>query len=230
MLNPDQAFFKTSLFSTGVLSVDQQFDVSTVIIPIASMRSLLHCDDDICSFLEIKTTNNVEIDDVQEALKEVLGSDFKVLNADQQQASVLRAVRIERLFVFITFVFVLGIASFNVFFSLAMLAIEKKKDIVIMLSMGATRKTIAMIFVFEGAIIAGRGTFWGLTFGGIVCWLQQEYEIVSFGISSAIVNAYPVEMFLMDFVWIALVVVSITMLASFIPAINASKTKLNVNL
>ena len=113
----------------------------------------------------------------------LLGDAFKIQNSDEQHTSLLRAVKVEKLFVFITFAFILGIASLNIFFSLSMLVIDKKKDIAILASMGATGSTIRNIFLFEGALVAFIGAAYGLSTGMLICNLQQTFGLVSMGMA-----------------------------------------------
>ncbi len=96
--------------------------------------------------LEIKVKDGYAVSNVQKALKIHLGSEF-VVNADEQHAGLIRTVKLEKLFVFLTLTFILAIASFNIFFSLSMLAIEKKKDIAMLKAMGARDRLIRGIFL-----------------------------------------------------------------------------------
>jgi len=222
-VNPDDAFNRSSILPSGVFAIEQQFDLSYVFVPIEFAKELLQYEDERTS-LEISAVDQANLSEVQAELKALFGEDFEVKNAEEQQETVLRAVKIERLFVFITFVFILAIASFNVFFSLAMLAIEKKKDIAIMISMGAAKGIIKKIFLYEGAIVAFTGAVLGLILGFVIVFIQQEFGLVSLGVRSSIVDAYPVKLKAMDFVYTGLVVVAIKLLASYIPARNASRT------
>jgi lipoprotein-releasing system permease protein len=166
--------------------------------------------------------NSEEISKVQETVKAALGGGFTVQNQDEQHASLLRAIKIEKLFVFLTLTFIIGIASFNIFFSLSMLAIEKKEDIKTLYAIGANAGMIQKIFLSEGAIVAFSGAIIGLVLGFGLCWLQQTYGLVSMGIVGALIDAYPVKMQFWDFFFTALVVVIITMIASYFPAKKAA--------
>ncbi len=156
----------------------------------------------------------------------MLGNRLEVLNSDQQHASLLRAIKVEKLFVYLTFSFILAVASFNIFFSLSMLAIDKKKDIAMLLAMGATKRTVRRLFIYEGSIIAFLGAISGLTLGLIICWLQQTFGLVSMGMQTAIVDAYPVKMQFSDFFYTALAISFITFLASYRPASIAARTEI----
>lgn len=218
----------TQLYASGILdpvaffSVERQFDDEYVIAPLAFTRDLLNYGDKRTS-LEVKVEDGISINKVQSTLKAHLGPKFLVKNTDEQHAGLLRTVKLEKLFVFLTLTFILAIASFNIFFSLSMLAIEKKKDIAVLKAMGAPDRLIRSIFLKQGALIAFSGATIGLILGYFVCWMQEIFGIVSLGISSAVVDAYPIKIIWTDFVWISLAVIAITMVASWRPAWIASQ-------
>lgn len=218
----------TQLYASGILdpvaffSVERQFDDEYVIAPLAFTRDLLNYGDKRTS-LEIKVEDGMSINKVQSTLKAHLGPKFLVKNTDEQHAGLLRTVKLEKLFVFLTLTFILAIASFNIFFSLSMLAIEKKKDIAVLKAMGAPDRLIRSIFLKQGALIAFSGAIIGLIMGYFVCWMQEIFGLVSLGISSAVVDAYPIKIIWTDFLWISLAVIAITMVASWRPAWIASQ-------
>lgn len=222
-LNPGGSFVnQRNIMPAGIFAVEQQYDASYVIVPLSFAEQLMDYQNRRTG-LEVKSAGNFTTGQVQEALQQVLGSAFQVLNSDQQHASLLRAIKIEKLFVYLTFSFILAVASFNIFFSLSMLAIDKQKDMSVLFTMGATHRAIRSIFLQEGAIIAFSGAALGLMGGFIVCFLQQEYGFVSMGMQTAIVDAYPVQMQFSDFLFTALSIILITIVASFRPAVLAAR-------
>ncbi|HAS59263.1 MAG TPA: hypothetical protein DEQ87_03070 [Algoriphagus sp.] len=221
-LDPSQLYASAVLDPVAFFSVERQFDDEYVIAPLNFTRDLLNYGNRRTS-LEIKVAKGNTVAEVQKRLKAHLGSDFTVKNTDEQHAGLLRTVKLEKLFVFLTLTFILAIASFNIFFSLSMLAIEKKKDIAVLKAMGAPDRLIQKIFLKQGALIAFTGALIGLVMGYLICLAQQSFGLVSLGIASAVVDAYPVRIVLSDFVWISLAVVTITLLASWRPAFIASR-------
>jgi lipoprotein-releasing system permease protein len=180
--------------------------------------------------LEIKVKNNESIDDVKGRLMGVLGDEFKVLTSEEIHADFFKVLKIEKLFVFIIFSFILAIASFNIFFSLTMLAIDKRKDIAILSSLGANKRLIKSIFLAEGAIISLSGAITGLFLGLIICLLQQQFGIVSMGMQTAVIDAYPVKMQFPDFLYTGMSIILITLLSSYRPAVIASKIEIQGNI
>ncbi len=221
-IDPSQLYASAQLEPRGFFSIEQQFDNGYVLAPLSFTRDLLNYGEKRTA-LEIKVKKGYEVNTVQKALKKHLGPDFLVKNADEQHAAIIRTVKLEKLFVFLTLTFILAIASFNIFFSLSMLAIEKKKDIAVLKAMGARDRMIRGIFLKQGALIAFSGAVMGLILGYLLVLAQDTFGLVSLGISSAVVDAYPVRIVLTDFIWISIAVISITYFASWRPAIIASQ-------
>ncbi|MDB5262491.1 MAG: hypothetical protein JWQ14_1772 [Adhaeribacter sp.] len=220
-LNPEDAFNEKSIMVGGVFVIEKQYDDNYVFVPITFAQELMNYGARRTS-LEIKVKPGESVYRVQQGLKATLGPTFNILNSDEQHVSLLRAVKVEKLFVFITFAFILLIASINIFFSLSMLVIDKKKDIAILTAMGASPKIIRNIFLAEGGLVAVIGAVTGLAIGLLVCWVQQTYGVISMGMATALVDAYPVKMHLADFLLTGLTIIVITLLVSIRPAIKAA--------
>jgi len=224
-MDMNNAIIRKAILPSGVLNIDQYFNNSNILVPIEFAEELMLYGSKRTS-LEVKTNSPALISNVQEALEKLLGSQFSIKNREEQQESILRATRIERLFVFITFALILGIASINIFFSLAMLAIEKQKDIAILFSMGASRKFVKNIFLVEGCLIAFIGTFIGLMGGLTLCFVQQAFEIIPL----SQMQAYPVKVVWTDLIYVAITIIIITFLASYAPARTAAKVNISEHL
>jgi lipoprotein-releasing system permease protein len=213
----------------GVYAIEKQYDMNYVIVPLDFAVSLFDYGDRRTS-LEIKVGENHTITNVKKRLSSLMGNDFKVRTSEDIHAEFFNILKIEKFFVFIILSFILAIASFNIFFSLTMLAIDKQKDIAILSAMGAGKKLIKSIFLTEGAIISLTGAISGLFLGMVICMIQQQSGIISMGMESAVVDAYPVKMQFPDFIYTGLSIIIITMLSSYRPAVIASRVKTQRNL
>lgn len=220
--DPTSLVNKKVILPSSIFSIELQYDLNYIFVPLDFAVDLMDYEDRRTA-LEIMVSENASIDRVQAQLKQILGSEFAVKNSDEQHSSLLRVLRIEKLFVFIVLSFIIAVSSFNIFFSLTMLAIEKKKDISILYSMGATNKMIKSIFIKEGAIISFTGAIAGLVLALIFIIIQQQFGIISMGMATSIVDAYPVKMVFTDFLYTALAIIIITLLASIRPATIATR-------
>ena len=216
-LDPNQLYASGQVEPRGFFSIEQGVDNEYILVPLDFFKDLLGYGQKRTA-LELKVSPEYSISTVQKAVQAHLGADFAVKNADEQHATLIRTVKLEKLFVFLTLTFILALASFNIFFSLSMLAIEKKKDLAVLKSMGAKNSLIRGIFLKQGALIAFSGAFLGLILGLLLVGAQAEFGLISLGIASGVVDAYPVRIHWPDLGWISLAVVTITLLASWRPA------------
>ncbi len=219
-LNSPDAFNQQIIRVGGVYMLELRFD-DYVIVPLSFASSLLGYGDKR-SALEIQLTPQSNPDRIKAVVASLLGEGFRVQTRDEQNADLLRAIRLEKLFVTITLGLIILVAAVNIFFSLSMLVIEKKDDIRMLFAMGATASLVKKIFLFEGALVAFTGAIVGLLMGIIICWLQQTYGFVSMGMISSLVDAYPVKMQWQDFVITAFTVILVTIIVSYVPAKRAS--------
>ncbi|MDQ3392855.1 MAG: FtsX-like permease family protein, partial [Bacteroidota bacterium] len=228
-IDPTKLYNRKNIMPGGIFAIEKQYDENYIFVPLDFAQELFEYKGKRTS-LEIMTAPGARLNQVQARLKSLLGEEFQVLNRDEQHSGLLKAIHIEKLFVFITFSFILAIASFNIFFSLTMLAIDKKKDIAVLYSLGANDAIIKKIFLAEGAIIAFSGAFFGLLGGLIICWLQQTFGIVSMGMETSVLDAYPVKMQFQDFLYTAISIIIITFVASYRPAMIATRAGLKFNM
>lgn len=221
-LDPSKLYSKRNIIPGAVFSIVQNFDDNYVIVPLGFAQDLMDSGNKRTS-LEIKTKAGDNQLQVQERLKKVLGQAFTVLNHEEQHQDLYRLLNMEKLFTFLAFTILLGIGAINIFFSLMMLALDKKKDISVLMAMGADAKLIKKIFVSEGVFIAMLGTSLGLLLGALLVWAQMQFGFVSMGMESAITEGYPIKPVLSDFLLTLGVVAIITILISLRPAHLAAR-------
>lgn len=225
-VNVDAANQK-GFYPSGVLQVEQTFDNQMILVPLQWMRDLTLSDSTSVSKMEIMLAEGANEIAVQREIQAVVGSKFVVQTRDQQHAILLRAIKIEKLFVFILMAFIMGIASFTLFYALSLLVIEKRKDLRTLLAMGITQQQLMRIFLSVGLFISFSGAFVGMGLGFGLGWIQQTFGIIPLGIPNALIDAYPIQMEWFDFLMTALVVIVITFLASIIPARKAVQMTFN---
>ena len=222
-LDPSKLYAQNALQPGAVFSIEKSYDENFIFVPLDFARELLNYGNKRTA-LEIKTKSGANVKEVQSRITQTLGDKFRVLTNEELHKDLYRLLKIEKLFTFLALSMLILVASINIFFSLMMLALDKKKDIAILSAIGAHESFVQKIFLNEGALIAFLGASLGLVLGGSICWLQDAYGLVGMGMENAIVNSYPVKMKFTDFLLTSLVIISITAVVSFYPAIKASIT------
>ena len=135
-----------------------------------------------------------------------------------------RALQIEKLAMFIILVLIILVAAFNIASTLIMVVMEKTKDIGILLSMGARRRSIMSIFLLEGAAVGLDGVLIGSLVGVGVCEFLEVYKIdMPGGGGIYYIDTLPVQMLLSDFSLIVITALGVCLLGSLYPAWRASR-------
>jgi len=96
-----------------------------------------------------------------------------------------------------------------------MLIIDKKKDVWILKTLGANDRVIRKIFFAEGMLINLLGAISGMAIGAFICWLQLQFGLLR--LDGGVVDFYPVEIHVMDFVNVSIIVIIIGLIASWYP-------------
>ncbi|MBL7874152.1 MAG: ABC transporter permease [Cyclobacteriaceae bacterium] len=222
-MNPSELYTRKALEPGGVFSIEKNYDENYIFVPLQFAEDLLNYGAKRTS-LEIQTMANADLKSVQRKITDVVGENFTVLTNEEQHKDLYRLLKLEKLFTFVALTLLILVASINIFFSLMMLALDKKKDISILFAMGGNTNLIRNIFLNEGTLIAFVGASVGLLLGGGICWLQDTFGLIGMGMENAIVSSYPVKIKMIDFLLTSVVIVSITVLVSFYPARLAGRS------
>jgi ABC-type lipoprotein release transport system permease subunit len=221
---PEQSFNSMPVRVAGVFAIQQEFDLSYVIVPIGLARDLLEYKDEITS-LEIGLNPGADQQAVEKDIRAIIGSGFSVKDHYQQQALLYRVYKSEKWAVFFILSLILVIAAFNMIGSLSMLIVDKKKDIAVLWSLGAGKSQIRKIFFTEGIMISLAGGLLGLILGGLIALVQQEFGLLRLGGGEGtyIVDAYPVKVQLLDFIYVLITVVFIGAVTTWYPVRQISR-------
>lgn len=220
----DNAFNTASIFPSGTFSIQTDFDVKYVLLPIRFVRQILGYENELTS-LEVGLGKSADPGQIQKALQEVAGDKFRVKDRFEQQELLYKIFRTEKWAIVMILAFILLIATFNVIASISMLILEKKKDIAVLQSLGAGRTLIRRIFLIEGMLISFGGAITGLILGALICWVQMRFGIVRLGDANStfVVSTYPVHMIPLDFFIIFVIVMAIGLFAAWYPVYNIRK-------
>ncbi len=210
---------------SGVFILEQQYD-HYVYLPLATVEKLTG-NIGKRTALEITLKKGESLNDIKSKISKLLGENLSIKDRDQQNAPLLKAIKIEKLFIFLGLFFIIAIASFNIFYALSMLVLDKKDDIETLSSLGVEKKNISYIFLMEGFIISSIGLILGIVIGVSLCVLQINFGLVKLGMEYAMVDSYPIKIIASDIVLAVFGILIITFLAAILPAIKAQKFMLS---
>lgn len=231
LANPAASFKSDYLYSSGlVFAVNQQkYDASYVLASLDFVRELYQYDHEVSS-VELKLVESANVEKVKELLIDLLGDDFQIQDRYEQQEDTFRIMNVEKLVSYIFLTFILLIACFNVIGSLSMLIIDKRNDVSTLRNLGANNLLISRIFLFEGCMISVFGAMIGIIIGLILCFIQQEFGLISLGDGADgtfIINAYPVSVHAQDVLLIFVTVIVVGFLSVWYPVHYLSRRLLN---
>ncbi|MFT4875333.1 MAG: lipoprotein-releasing system permease protein [Bacteroidia bacterium] len=226
-LNPMASLSSKYLRASGIFIVHEEIDGETFITSLDFAQDLLSYPNSISS-LELSIDQNTDPTVVKESLQELLGSEWEVKTRRELNELIYKIFSSEKWFTFAILSLVLIISSFNIFGSLIMLVLDKKKDISILKSMGTTEQTIRRLFMWQGSYIAIIGGGVGVLLASALVWSQEYFGW--FTMDNDMVMEYPVELLLNDVLLTFGTVVLLGYLISIYPARKASKTPIsNIN-
>lgn len=224
-LDPNKALNYNYIYTSGVFSLLEEIDSHIVFVPLVFAQSLFESPGMI-SGLEIKILNGFSEKKIRKAIQEKVSNSYSVKNKYQQHDALYKTMMSEKWATYLILAFILIIASFNILGSLSMLIIDKKEDILILRSMGASPLLLKQIFLFEGWLISIIGSVTGLILGILICGFQIRFGIIPLpGEGSFVVTSYPVEIQFTDLLIVMIVVLMIGFLAAWYPVSLITKSE-----
>lgn len=216
----DQDFKLASLYPSGSYSDKNETDY-TYVIASHKMVSKLLDRKNLVSALELKLDGEQKSSMMKE-LQSIMGDGFKIKDRLMQDATHLKIMNIEKWMSVLLVSLILILLAFNMIGSIWMIVLDKKKDISILKSMGFTADKIRNIFLAEGLLISVIGLVIGCFISLIFYFLQKNFGII--GIPDGfVVDAYPIELRMSDYLVATLIVLTIGIIASIPPAIRAAR-------
>ena len=215
-----KAFKVRRAYPAGTFSIKQDYDYQYVFCSLAFIQDLLNQQGQ-ASAIEIDVAGSASITGVQEQLSTILGEGFAVKNRLQQDAEIFKLMNLEKWMSYGIVFLTLLIVSFNLIGALWMIVLDKSKDISILKSMGASNALVRKIFLFEGGLITCIGILLGFVLAVGFFFLQREFGLISVP-QGFVVDSYPMELNVMDFIVVLATVGLIGILASILPSRKAA--------
>jgi lipoprotein-releasing system permease protein len=212
--NPEQAFNRRLVPVAGVFSINIDFDTDYVLVPIDFAQELLGYRGEY-SALEVYLKPGQQPDKVRARIAGLTGPDYEVKTRIQKNELVYKTNQTEKWATFAIMGFIMLIATFNIIAALTLLINEKRRDIRVLYTMGATTGSIRRIFFIAGALINAIGALVGLGLGLGLVYLQRTVGIIR--LEGGLVEFYPVQINITDLWAIFALVVLCGLLSSIAP-------------
>jgi lipoprotein-releasing system permease protein len=164
MIPKSMPFIVKGIFSTGMY----EYDNNMVYISLNAAKGLFMKDEP--TGIEIKVTDIYKASLIADRLMEKIGPGYWAKTWEDMNRSLFSALKLEKTVMFIILLFIILVAAFSIISTLIMMVMEKRKDIAILKSMGATTAQILRIFMALGMVIGVSGTLLGVVLGLLLTW------------------------------------------------------------
>jgi len=221
--DPLQSLSQGFIYPAGSFTIQQEFDDKYAITNIGFVKQQMGFAADEYSAVEIKLKDKNEAIDLKNKLSSLLGKDYKVLTRYEQNTTLYNTMKLEKWAIYAILTLILVIAAFNMVSALTMLVLEKKKDVSVLLSMGANQTNILKIFLTEGLLLGVIGTLTGLFMAVCICLLQLKFKIIKLAGGSFLLDYFPVKLIATDFLLVTVTALAIAFIAAWFPAKKASR-------
>jgi lipoprotein-releasing system permease protein len=173
--------------------------------------------------IEIRVRDVYGAQGVAQDIQRRLGFPYFAEDWSRLWPNLFSALRLEKTVYFLVLLLMVLIGAFNIVSTLIMVVMEKRKDIAILKSMGATRESIRKIFLIKGSVIGVVGTALGVIFGLVICLLIEKYHFIELPKDVFLISTVPVRIYASNFIVVAVASLLVCLLASIYPARQAAK-------
>lgn len=207
------------------------FDKNLAFIDMGDAQKLMQLGTGV-SGIKMKIDSIYQAPALSEQISRQIGDQYWVTNWTQQYGAFFQAVAMEKSMMFFVLILIIAIATFNLVSSLVMIVNDKQAEIAILRTMGATPRTVLLIFITQGMMVSIVGTLMGLIGGlllasnasTIVSTLQEFFNIPLFTFNLYGSNLLPSKILFSDLWKICSIALVLSFVATIYPARRASKT------
>jgi len=211
-------FIVSGIFETGLY----EYDASLAYMSLDDAQSFFQMEGTVTG-LGIKLDDMYRAKGVSREVTELLGYPYLTTDWMEQNKTLFNWMTIEKWAMFIILSLIILVAAFNIISTLIMVVLEKRKDIGILKSMGATSGGIMKIFMFEGLVIGIMGTLLGCGIGYLLCWAQNTFHFFSLPPEVYFISTLPVLLKPTDFLFVSVAGIVICFVATIYPAKRAAR-------
>ena len=211
-------FVVVGIFDSGMSEIDS----TLIYMNLAEAQKFFELGDAVTN-IEIRVQDVYRAQNVAQDIQRRLGFPYLTEDWSRLWPNLFSALKLEKTVYFLVLLLMVLIGAFNIISTLIMVVMEKRKDIAILQSMGATRESIRRIFLIKGCVIGVVGTLLGVLLGLAISVLIQEYRFIELPKDVFLISTVPVRIYLSNFTLVAFASLLVCLVASIYPARQAAK-------
>jgi len=205
-----------NIFDSGLSAYDKAYSYTTL----SALQTMLHIPSNQYSGIHIFSKN--PHDDILK-IKEDLPRSVSIKGWWEDNVNFFAALELEKVSLFIVLMLIILIASINIISSLLMTVMNRRSEIALLLSLGATQIEIKKVFLYLGIVIGVSGIFAGIIFGMSTLWVLSTFDIVNLPKDVYPTSTLPLDLSIKDFFLIVFGAFGIVMASAYYPAKKASE-------
>ncbi|MBK7979947.1 MAG: ABC transporter permease [Ignavibacteriae bacterium] len=213
-----EQFKITGIYESGMAEYDDIY----AYVNFETAKSIFEIKNEVSGF-NINVKNISEIDSLKDKLQSILPYPYYTRGYREINKHIFTWLELQQKPIPIVLGLIIIVAIFNIVGALLMLIIQKTEAIGVLKSMGANRKQIIQIFVFQGLFLAGVGIILGNFLAFILSWIQNTYKIISLPSQIYYLSSVPIFIDVKVYILISLLGIILAFLASLIPSFIASR-------
>ncbi len=217
MLPRSRSLDVAGIFGLGLFEFDSAYGFVT--IPVAERLT----DRDKPELVELRVDDIYRAPEVARAIMDQSAGTYLTEDWTQLNRSLFGALWLEKMAISITIGLIVMVAALNIVASLILLVMEKHRDIAILKTMGASSRSIMLVFMLQGMIIGLVGTGVGAAAGWTVSTVLDRYRLIRIPMDVYQVSHVPFVVLPLDFVLVVVSAVAICFVATLYPSRQASK-------
>ncbi|MDP4230301.1 MAG: FtsX-like permease family protein, partial [Bacteroidota bacterium] len=215
-----------TLIVRGIFAANNRdYDGVNAYTSIAAARDLFNIPEGSATTLELRLSSINDAPNVKSQLASLLDtSKYRIDTWYDLHTDLYNVMEMERWIAYIILILIVAVASFSIFSALTLTVFEKRRDIGLLVALGAEQQNIQRIYLYQGLLTGLLGTLAGCLLGFIVVWAQKEFGFFTLDTSVYIIPALPVELHWQDFFFVSLGAMLLVSVASFMPSRRAART------
>ncbi len=219
-------FELAGVFRTGLYD----YDASVAYISLAQAKALLDMPETMATGLELRLANPDRADQVAEAVATALGPGVFTRHWKELNANLFATLTLERVGMLVVLVVIVLLAAFSIVTTLALMVMEKSKDIATLMALGARREAVGRIFVIQGGLIGITGAATGFVLGVALALSLKRYQFVELPQGVYTMDTLPILLQWQDLALTAGLPVLFCLLATLYPARQAARVNPSLQL